>query len=136
MGQQQQQQNNDTTNHILVGENRTNVNENDNDNNENEKENWRVLKGHSGDIRSIDFSSDGKSIASACSDGSIRLWELEGGTWKRQWKAHNGFMVCSVAISPDGQCLLSAGSDGTIAVATHFFKKNTIFCVLNTTTVY
>jgi len=110
---QQHQQNNDTTNHILVGENRINVNVN-----ENENDNWRVLKGHSGDIRSIDFSSDGKSIASACSDGSIRLWELEGGTWKRQWKAHNGFMVCSVAISPDGQCLLSAGSDGTIAVET------------------
>jgi len=96
---------------------RMRVYENENEN-ENENDNWRDLKGHSGDIRSIDFSSDGKSIASACSDGSIRLWELEGGTWKRQWKAHNGFMVCSVAISPDGQCLLSAGSDGTIAVET------------------
>jgi WD40 repeat protein len=81
-------------------------------------DNWRVLKGHSGDIRSIDFSLDGKSIASACTDGSIRLWELGDGTWKRKWKAHNGFMVCSLAISPDGQCLLSAGSDGTIAIET------------------
>jgi WD40 repeat protein len=107
-------QNNDTmmTNEMIV-ENETNYEETiDNSNN------WRVLKGHSGDIRSIDFSLDGKSIASACTDGSIRLWELGYGTWKRKWKAHNGFMVCSLAISPDGQCLLSAGSDGTIAIET------------------
>ncbi|OEU09807.1 WD40 repeat-like protein [Fragilariopsis cylindrus CCMP1102] len=100
------------TNEMIV-ENETNYEETiDNGNN------WRVLKGHSGDIRSIDFSLDGKSIASACTDGSIRLWELGDGTWKRKWKAHNGFMVCSLAISPDGQCLLSAGSDGTIAIET------------------
>jgi WD40 repeat protein len=111
-------QNNDTTmitNEIIVVENETNNYEETNNNNINS---WRVLKGHSGDIRSIDFSSDGKSIASACTDGSIRLWELGDGTWKRKWKAHNGFMVCSLAISPDGQCLLSAGSDGTIAIET------------------
>ncbi|VEU43677.1 unnamed protein product [Pseudo-nitzschia multistriata] len=78
---------------------------------------WRLLKGHySGDIRCISFSSDGNSIASACSDGSIRLWDLEKGCWNRKWKAHNGFMVCSIAVSPDGQSLLSAGSDGTIAI--------------------
>jgi WD40 repeat protein len=101
------------TNELIV-ENETNYEETiDNGNND-----WRVLKGHSGDIRSIDFSLDGKSIASACTDGSIRLWELGDGTWKRKWKAHNGFMVCSLAISPDGQCLLSAGSDGTIAIET------------------
>jgi len=77
---------------------------------------WKVLKGHSGDIRCIEFSPDGSTVASACTDGSIRLWQLGEGSWKRKWKAHNGFMVCSLAISPDGQSLLSAGSDGTIAI--------------------
>ena len=75
---------------------------------------WKVIRGHSGDIRCIDFSHDGKTVASACSDGSIRQWKLGERTWKQKWKAHNGFMVCSLAISPDGQSLLSAGSDGTI----------------------
>jgi len=81
-----------------------------------ESDRWRVLKGHSGDIRCIDFSPDGKTIASACSDGSIRLWEIGEGTWKRKWRAHNGFMVCSLDVSSDGQSLLSAGSDGTLAI--------------------
>ena len=85
-----------------------------------EEDHWKVLKGHSGDIRCIDFSPDGKAVASACSDGSIRLWQLGEGTWKRKWKAHNGFMVRSLAISPDGQSLLSAGSDGTIAIESLF----------------
>lgn len=84
--------------------------------NDAEDDHWKVLKGHSGDIRCIDFSRDGTTIASACSDGSIRLWQLGQGTWKRKWKAHNGFMVCSLAVSPDGQSLLSAGSDGTIVI--------------------
>ena len=77
---------------------------------------WKVLHGHYGDIRCIDFAPDGRTIASACTDGSIRLWKLGEATWKRKWKAHNGFMVCSLAVSPDGQSLLSAGSDGTIAI--------------------
>lgn len=81
-----------------------------------EEDHWKVLKGHSGDIRCIDFAPDGRTVASACSDGSIRLWQLGEGTWKRKWKAHNSFMVCSLAFSPDGQSLLSAGSDGTIAI--------------------
>jgi WD40 repeat protein len=81
-----------------------------------EDDHWKVLHGHYGDIRCIDFAPDGRTIASACTDGSIRLWKLGEGTWKRKWKAHNGFMVCSLAVSPDGQSLLSAGSDGTIAI--------------------
>ncbi len=85
-----------------------------------EEDHWKVLKGHSGDIRCIDFSPDGTTVASACSDGSIRLWKLGEGSWKRKWKAHNGFMVRSLAFSPDGQSLLSTGSDGTIAIESLF----------------
>jgi WD40 repeat protein len=81
-----------------------------------EDDHWKVLNGHYGDIRCVDFAPDGRTIASACTDGSIRLWKLGEGTWERKWKAHNGFMVCSLAFSPDGQSLLSAGSDGTIAI--------------------
>ena len=81
---------------------------------------WKVLRGHSGDIRCIDFSPDGKTIASACSDGFIRLWEVGEGTWKRKWKGHNGFMVSSLVVSPDGQSLLSAGSDGTMKIESLF----------------
>jgi WD domain, G-beta repeat len=80
------------------------------------RDGWSVLKGHSSNIRCIDFSPDGRLVASACSDGTIRLWTLGEGTWKRKWKAHNGFMVSNLAFSPDGMSLLSVGSDGTIAI--------------------
>lgn len=77
---------------------------------------WTILKGHTSNVRCIDFSPNGEVLASACSDGTIRLWSLQDGTWKRKWKAHNGFMVCSLAFSLDGTSLLSTGSDGTIAI--------------------
>jgi WD40 repeat protein len=77
---------------------------------------WSVFKGHSNNVRSIDFSPCGKKIATGCSDGSIRLWDLQRGIWIRKWIAHDGFLVSSLAFSLDGKSLLSAGSDGTIVI--------------------
>jgi WD40 repeat protein len=77
---------------------------------------FRSLRGHTNDIRSVDFSPCGNILATACSDGSIRLWDLQRETYIRKWIAHNGFMVCCLAFSKDGQSLLSAGSDGVIAI--------------------
>lgn len=38
-----------------------------------------ILKGHSWPIRSLVFSSDGKTLASGSSDGAIRLWNTQTG---------------------------------------------------------
>ncbi len=40
----------------------------------------RVLEGHSGSVRSVNFSSDGQLLASSSEDGTIRLWSC------RDWR--------------------------------------------------
>ena len=70
------------------------------------------LEGHQGWVHSVDWSHDGKTIASACGDGTIKLWNKEGQEL-RTLKGHDG-EVKSVAWSPDGKTLASASGDRTI----------------------
>lgn len=57
-----------------------------------------------------------KTVACTFADDSIRLWQPGDGSGNRKRKAHNGIMVSSVAVSPNGNSLSSAESEGTIAI--------------------
>ncbi len=69
------------------------------------------FKGHEGEVRSVSFSPDGKTLATAGHDGTTMLWNPSG-QQLAQWKAHTG-EVNSVSFSPDGKTLVTAGDDGT-----------------------
>ncbi|PZO44198.1 MAG: hypothetical protein DCF19_03075 [Pseudanabaena frigida] len=70
------------------------------------------LDGHSGWVRSIAFSPNGKAIASGSSDSTIKLWNLDGKEL-HTLTGHRGG-VNSVAFSPDGKTIASGSEDKTI----------------------
>jgi WD40 repeat protein len=64
-----------------------------------------------GEIATSDvaFSPDGRILVVGKADGVIALWDLETGTTRQSWTAHQ--RIGRVAVNPDGTRLATVGSD-------------------------
>ena len=75
-----------------------------------------TIEAHSGTVEGVAYSPDGTRLASASSDGTVRVWDaITGQEALPPLRGHTG-VVHAVVYSPDGKKLASAGHDQTVRV--------------------
>ena len=77
--------------------------------------NTAILCGHTRSVNSAAFSPDGKLIASASDDNTIRIWDVNTGKELKILKGHI-YCICSVEFSNNGKHIVSASYDGTVRI--------------------
>ena len=74
-----------------------------------------VLSGHTGWVKSVAFSPDGRSLVSGSNDRSVKLWDIQTGGVIKTFNGHTDY-VLSASISVDCSRIVSGSEDGAICL--------------------
>ena len=72
-----------------------------------------TLGGHANSVNGVSFSRNGKMLASASDDHTVKLWDTSTGTEIKTLIGHTNW-VWGVSFSPDSKMLASASKDKTV----------------------
>ena len=79
-----------------------------------------VLKGHTNQVMSVAFSPDGKRLATASQDQTVKIWDTQTGqmliTLTHEPPGVRALGLWDVAFSPDGRWIAASSQDGTISL--------------------
>ena len=67
-----------------------------------------VLTGHTFEVFDVEFSPDGRYIATASADGDVIIWDPVSGKQLLTFSGHKGWAI-NVEFTPDGKGLASSG---------------------------
>jgi WD40 repeat protein len=74
------------------------------------------LRGHSGDVYSVDWAANGRRIASAGGDGTIRIWDAATGNELLSFHHPQERPFFATAWSPDSRRLAGGDSQGEVFI--------------------
>jgi len=74
-----------------------------------------TLTGHSGAVRAVAVTSDGRYAVSGADDMTVRVWDLERGTQVHALQGHTDW-IRAVVVSSDNRWAISTGDDQTIRI--------------------
>lgn len=75
----------------------------------------RLLGSHRTQVPGLAFSPDSSELASACTDGTIKIWNVHSGSELATLETQTSGVLC-VAYSPAGDRLISGSLDGVLQV--------------------